>query len=175
MNNSYLALLTRSCKADFYVGLKKTWHDSNHIQDTGFKGISRKDATMSNRIGSVSDLLWHLFLDSLFEIFGRCQAYESIWQKSAIRWHKSKTAIARTRISHREKELPTSYLHRFNFCKEANRCRRWCPLSHQPAIMGGCSGEFQEFRFFLFFSSSVTHKPILLCQFVSLFVFVICD
>jgi hypothetical protein len=74
------------------VGLKKsTWHDFNHDQDTGCKGINRKDATMSNQIRLVSDLLWHHFLDSLSEIFGWCQAYESIW----IRWHKTKTAIAR--------------------------------------------------------------------------------
>jgi hypothetical protein len=116
-NNSYLALLTRSCKADCHVGLKHSmWHDSNHVQETGFKGISRKDATMSKQIGLVSDLLWHLLLDSLSEIFGRCQAYEYICQKSAVRWHKTRTAITRTRIPHRENELPTSYLHCFNFC-----------------------------------------------------------
>ena len=117
MNNSYLALLTWSCKADCHIGLKKsTWHDCNHVQDSGFKGISRKDETMLNRIGLVSDLLWHLFLDSLSEIFVRCQAYESMCQKSAAIWHKTITAIARSRIPHRENELPTSYLHRFNFC-----------------------------------------------------------
>jgi len=64
MNNSYLALLTRSCKPECHVGKKSTWHDFNHDQDTGFKRICRKDVTMSNWIGFVSDLLWHLFLDS---------------------------------------------------------------------------------------------------------------
>jgi hypothetical protein len=90
---------------------KSIWHDSHHVKDTRFKGISRKDVAMLNQIGLVSDLLWHLFLDSLSEIFSRFQAYESIWQKSAIRWHKTKTSITRTRIPRRENELPTSYLH----------------------------------------------------------------
>ena len=154
--NSYLALLTWSCKADFHVGLKKsTWHDFNHDQDSGCKGISRNDVALSNPIGLVSDLLWHLFLNSLSEICGRCQAYESICQKSAVRWQKTKTAIARTRIPHRENKLPTSYLHCFNFSKEANRCQQWCPLSHQPAIMRGCSGELREFHFLLFLLSPI--------------------
>jgi len=103
-------------------------------------------------------------LDSPSEIFGQCQAYEYIWQKSAVRWRKTRTAIAR-RIPRRDNKLPTSYLHRFNFCKESYMCWRWCPLSHQPASMSGCSSEFLEFRFLSFFSSSVTHKPKIWCQF----------
>jgi hypothetical protein len=82
-NNSYLALLTRSCKLDCHMGLKNSmWHYFNHDQDTGWKGISRKDATLLNWIG------WCQFFSVTFSWIH----FWNFWPMSGIWIYMSKMA-----------------------------------------------------------------------------------
>ena len=84
------------------------WHDSNHVQDTRFKGISRKDAKMLNRIELVSDLLWRHFLDSLSEIFADVRHMNLYAKSLPYDVITPKLRTARCRILHRAYLLPTS-------------------------------------------------------------------
>jgi hypothetical protein len=71
-NNSYLALLTRSCKPDWHMGVKNsTWHNSNHVQDTGFKERMRHCW-----IGSE---WWQIFSDTLGFSFWNFRPMSGIW------------------------------------------------------------------------------------------------
>ena len=143
------------------MGLKySTWHDFNHDQDTGCKGINRKDATLSNQIRWVSDLLWHLFLDSLSDFLAGLR-HMNLYELDGI-----KPKLQSQEESHVGKTsyLPPTYI-ASTFSEEANRCGQWCPLSSQPAVMRGYFGEFRKFHFLLFFWSSDTHKPELWCHF----------